>query len=214
MTQQYYAAEHDGKTLMPHLEILQRDFSEVVEELRLVLADDAYRDNRDAVSFFAHQQARLIVPVHGKKARTGIAETFEGINRFTPAGFPVCDAGHRFEMRGRDIHGERFIWAAPDGEDGQAVCESCPMAAACLSKGTRRHIRVPRQDQPQIDWDNPQHSARERTRYGRRTGVERAIKRLKVDLHGDMLTHHDAHRVQAHLDRKLLVLHLLHAAAG
>ncbi len=209
-----YAAEHDGKTLMPHLKILQHDFPTVVEKLRLVLADDSYRDNEDAVSRFTQEQARLIVPVHGKKARTGLAECFEGIDRFTPAGVPVCDAGHRFEMRGRDILNERFIWTAPHGEDGRAVCETCPLAQNCLSRGTRRHIRVDRNDQPQIDWDHPQHGARERARYGRRTGVERAIKRLKADLHGDKLTHRDAHRVQAHLDRKLLVLHLLLASTA
>ena len=33
---------------------------------------------------------------------------------------------------------------------------------------------------------------------------ERAIKRLKVDPHAEHLTHRDALRVQAHLDRKLL----------
>ena len=77
-----------------------------------------------------------------------------------------------------------------------------------------RHIRVARQDQPQINWRYPQHFAKERERYGKRTGVERAIKRLKVDLGGEVLTHRDAHRVQAHLDRKLLTLHLLLAASA
>ena len=38
---------------------------------------------------------------------------------------------------------------------------------------------------------------------------ERAIKRLKVDPHAEHLTHRDALRVQAHLDRKLLTMHLL-----
>ena len=53
---------------------------------------------------------------------------------------------------------------------------------------------------------------REKARYDRRPGVERAIKRLKVDLLGANLTHRSALRVQAHLDRKLLILHLLLAA--
>ncbi len=203
-----YAAQGDGKTLVPHLELLERDFCEVVDLVRYILADDAYRENRDAVGRFG-QQARLIVPVHGRKARAALADTFEGINRFTPIGVPVCEDGHRFEMRGRDIMGERYIWAAPDDAEGQPVCASCPLAESCLDKGQRRHIRVGRSDQPQIDWDHPQHFARDRARYGKRTGVERAIKRLKVDLNGQHLTHRDAHRVQAHLDRKLLTLHLL-----
>ena len=134
---------------------------------------------------------------------------FNGIERFTPVGIPVCRAEHRFEMRGRDITDNRYIWAAPDDADGRSVCADCPFAATCLSSGTRRHIRVSRDDFPQIDWEHPQHLARNRTRYGRRTGVERAIKRLKVDLAGEHLTHRDSPRVQAHLDRRLLILHLL-----
>ena len=206
-----YAAESDGKTLVPHLEQLVIDLPEVIEPLHFVLADDAYKDNREAVSRFG-QQARLVVPVHGRRARAGLAEQFEGIDRFTPIGVPICDGGHRFDFFGRDIQGERYLWKAPDDDEGRPVCASCPHASHCLKRGRRRHIRVDRQDQPQIDWDHPQHSVREKARYDRRPGVERAIKRLKVDLHAAHLTHRSALRVQAHLDRKLLILHLLLAA--
>ncbi len=208
-----YAAESDGKTLVPHLELLVRDLPDVVTPLHHILADDAYRENRDAVSRFG-QQARLSVPVHGRKSKAALAEAFDGINRFTPIGVPVCEADHRFEMRGRDISSARYIWTAPDDSEGKPVCAGCPMVSSCLKKGQRRHIRVDRQDFPHIDWDHPQHFARNRARYQKRTGVERAIKRLKVDLNGEHLTHRDVHRVQAHLDRKLLTLHLLLASAA
>ena len=206
-----YAAESDGKTLVPHLEQLVIELPEVIEPLHFVLADDAYKDNAEAVSRFG-QQARLIVPVHGRKARAGLAEQFAGIDRFTPIGVPICDGGHRFDFFGRDVKDERYLWRAPDDEQGRAVCANCPQARGCLKRGGRRHLRVARQDQPQIDWDHPQHAKRERGRYDRRPGVERAIKRLKVDLLGANLTHRNALRVQAHLDRKLLILHLLLAA--
>lgn len=206
-----YAAESDGKTLVPHLGQLVIDLPEVIDPLHYVLADDAYKDNREAVSRFG-RQARLIVPVHGRKARVGLADQFDGIDRFTPIGVPVCDAEHRFVFFGRDIKEERYLWKAPDDDEGRPVCATCPNAGHCLKRGKRRHIRVDRQDQPQIDWEHPQHSVREKARYDRRPGVERAIKRLKVDLHGAHLTHRNALRVQAHLDRKLLILHLLLAA--
>jgi len=202
-----YAADSDGKTLVPHLEQLQVDLPETLDRLRHVLADDAYRENKDAVSLLI-DGVRLTVPVHGRRVAPDVADSFAGIDRFTPAGIPVCDGDHRFELRGRDITGQRYIWVAPDDTNGRPVCASCPLAQACTS-GERRFIRVLRADLPQIDWDHPQHLTRNRTRYGKRTGIERAIKRLKVDLRGDSLTHRDALRVQAHLDRKLLALHLL-----
>ena len=105
-------------------------------------------------------------------------------------------------------------WAAPTDDQGQPVCASCPNSETCLKRGKRRYIRVDRDDLPQIDWEHPQHFARDQARYKKRPGVERAIKRLKVDLDGAHLTHRDALRVQASLDRKLLILHLLLAIAA
>lgn len=208
-----YGAESDSNTLLPHLELLNRDFPDVVGQCIYILADDGYKGNKEQITHFA-KQARLILPIHPRKARVGLAKEFDGINRFTSSGFPICQGEHRFILQGRDIIGERYIWVAPDDDEGQPVCASCPFASNCLKRGNRRYIRVARQDQPQLDWEHPQPLFRERTRYQMRTGVERAIKRLKVDLNGEHLTHRDGHRVQAHLDRKLLTLHLLLAATG
>jgi hypothetical protein len=211
-----YAAEHDGKTLVAHLEVLQRAFPEVIAGLRAVLADDAYRGNGEAVARFG-QHAHLYVPVHPSGRNVdGLAAVHRGIRRFTSTGVPVCQAGHRFEFRGRDVAGQRYIWSAPDDDDSDvSVCLGCPLAAGCSTKGNRRTIRVDRASFPQIHWERPQHSARHRAQYAKRTSVERAIKRLKVDLGAETLTHRDTPRVQAHMDRKLLTLHLLlRAQAG
>lgn len=208
-----YGAQSDGSTLVPHLELLEREMAQVIAEVEYVPADDGYQGHHDGVARFG-KQARLIVPVHPRKARAGLADEFDGIDHFTPVGFPICDGGHRFVLRGRDIKGERYIWAAPDDASGRPVCVSCPFAGDCLKRGQRRSIRVARTDQPQLDWAHPQLLARDQARYQRRTGVERAIKRLKVDLGGEALTHRDGLRVQAHLDRKLLALHLLLAVSA
>lgn len=123
---------------------------------------------------------------------------------------PICEAGHAFDFLGRDLTGGRYLWSAPNADDGGPVCAGCPLVAACLAAGgRRRHLRVQRADFPQIDWDHPQHQGRHRATYRLRTGVERAIKRLKIDLDGEHLTRRDARRVQAHFDRRLLVVHLL-----
>lgn len=207
-----YAATSDGDTLVPHLHALKRDLPAVLFALSYVLADSAYK--HCDIAEHVRTGARLLTPVHGRKAPSALAENFEGIDRFTPSGVPICKGGQHFEMRGRDITNNRYIWAAPDDDAGKPVCQNCPLAPACLKGGQRRHIRLDRKDQPQIDWCHPQHFARNRSRYERRTGVERAIKRLKIDLAAEVLTHRDAHRVQAHLDRKLLTVHLLLEAAA
>lgn len=209
-----YAAEHDGKTLVPHLELLNRYLPQVTADLRYVLADDAYKGKQKGVAQFG-KSARLIVPVHpNRSSKAAVVDRFDGIDRFTPTGVPICLGGHRFEMRGRDILSELYIWVAPDDADGKSTCADCPFADTCGVRGARRYIRVARADFPQINWDHPQHLTRNRDRYKRRTGVERAIKRLKVDLMGEHLTHRDSLRVQAHLDRKLLIFHLLLRAAA
>jgi Transposase DDE domain len=208
-----YAAENDGKTLMPHLEIIQQDLPKFLDAVQFIAADDAYHQNRGAVERFG-APARFIGPAHSSnKSKVVLAAQFSGIDRFTPTGVPVCKGHHRFDMVGRDISREQYIWAAPLDEQGRSACLSCPLAQTCLKGGTRRHIRVARSEFPNIAWDHPQHLATNRAHYKKRTGVERAIKCLKVDLGGERLTHRDAHRVQAHFDRKLLTLHLLLAAS-
>lgn len=208
-----YAAENDGKTLVPHLKLLAQDLPALLNPVRYVTADDAYQDNRHTVAEFG-QNARFIGPVHpSNKSKAKLAATFVGIDRFTPTGVPVCKGGYRFVLRGRDLSAESYIWTAPDDTKGDSLCRGCPLAQSCLSGAERRHIRVGRHQFPNIDWDHPQHLAANRALYKKRTGVERAIKRLKVDLGGERLTHRDAHRVQAHFDRKLLTLHLLLAAS-
>jgi len=202
-----YAAHSDSKTLLPHLVLLKSDLPDVVEKLRGALADAAYSCNANELAQ-QFPDIRLTAPIIQRKC-VGTKDLFVGIDHFTATGVPVCQAGHRFDLRGRDLAADRFIWVAPDDEHGLSVCSSCPMKQGCLAKGSRRNIRVERQLTPQINWDHPQHFRTEKALYAKRTGVERAIKRIKVDLDGQCLPYRDARRVQAFLDRKLLTLHLL-----
>jgi len=202
-----YAARSDSQTMLPHLTLLAVELPHVVDHLRRLLADSAYSSNADELAQ-RFPNIRLSAPViaHHCPDTDGL---FSGIDHFTPSGIPVCDQGHPFELRGRDITDERFLWAAPNDNTAQPVCCSCPDRKTCLTKGVRRHIRVDRDLTPQVDWDHPQHLRSERKLYAKRPGVERAIKRLKIDLKAEIISHRDARRVQAELDRKLLTLHLL-----
>lgn len=202
-----YAAHSDSKTLLPHLALLASEMPDVVEKLRVVLADSAYSCNAAELTQL-YPNIRLSAPIIQRKC-VGAADHFIGIDHFTATGVPVCRSGHRFELRGRELTNQLFIWAAPDDEHGSAVCACCPLSHGCLVKGTRRYIRVERELTPQVDWDHPQHFRTEKALYAKRTGVERAIKRIKVDLDAQCLQYRDVRRVQALLDRKLLTLHLL-----
>lgn len=203
-----YAASHDKNTLVPHLEEIQHNLPDLLSQLKNVLADSAYHDCYDELKLrFPHVQ--LQTPVRQKAPSAKLQDRYNGIDRFTRSGLPVCQEGHNFELRGRDIVEGRFIMVAPDGDDGQPVCSDCPRRSNCLKGGQRRHIRVPREDLRNIRWESPQHFARNRACYSQRTGVERAIKRMKVDLRAQNLSHRDAARVQAHMDRRLLIIHVL-----
>ncbi len=202
-----YGARSDSQTMLPHLALLSSELPRVVEQLRCVLADSAYSRNADELAE-CFPYIRLSAPVIGRDC-PDTDGLFTGIDHFTRSGIPVCDQGYPFELRCRDTTDERFIWTAPNNDDEQPVCLHCPNRQACLSKGSRRHIRVDRDLTPQIDWDHPQHLLSERKLYAKRPGVERAIKRIKVDLKAEIISHRDARRVQADLDRKLLTLHLL-----
>ena len=208
-----YAATHDGKTLVDHLAVLRSDLPETIEVASTAVADPAYVGKKDEVK--AEFDLNLIVGIVGRKTSAHVVNRYAGIDHFTPSGVPVCRGSHPFDFRGRDIKQERFIWQAPQDDAGLPVCSGCPWAPGCmLSGGGRRHLRVSRKDFPQIDWDHPQHQARHRATYAKRTGVERAIKSVKVDLGAEHLHRRSATRVQAHLDRRMLVLHLLLAADG
>ena len=85
------------------------------------------------------------------------------------------------------MRAERFIWQAPNGDDGARVCTGCPFAATCpFSGGKRRHLRVHRADFPQIDWGHPQHQSLHKKTYSQRTGAESGIKRIKKDFGGEL----------------------------
>jgi len=206
-----YAATGDGDTLEPHLRELVDRFPEIVGAVLVVLADGAYRSghNQQAVASLL-PGATLHVPAPSHKTPQAVIDRHPGIEKFTPTGAPVCVAGHRFELVGRDVIGQLYCWKAPDGEDGRPVCADCPLRPCCgRGRGQRRTLRTRRVDFPQIDWDHPQHLDRHRRLIRRRTSIERMIKRIKVDLHGETLTRRHARRVQAHFDKRLLVLHLL-----
>jgi len=203
-----HAADHDSTTVVPHLRELMKTFPGLLDALKYVLADTAYHSKTVEVAELG-PELHTAVRASTSKKPAAIAARLSGIDHFTRTGVPVCEAAVKFTMVGRDIPGERYIWTVPDNDDGYSPCESCRRAPSCGQGGARRYIRVDRNAFKQINWDNPQHLQSNRELYQHRTGVERAIKRLKVDLGAEHVTQRNALRVQAIVDTKMMTLHLL-----
>jgi len=202
-----HAADHDSKTVVPHLRELMKAYPDFLDALKYVLADTAYHSKTAEV---AKLGPRLLTPAKASRSKktAAVADRLSGIDHFTGTGIPVCEMDVKFVLVGRDIAGQRYIWKVPD-DDGGSPCLDCERAALCGQGGAGRYIRVDRKAFPQINWDNPQHLQSNRELYQQRTGVERAIKRLKVDLGAEHITQRNALRVQAVIDTKMMTLHLL-----
>jgi hypothetical protein len=70
-------------------------------------------------------------------------------------------------------------------------------------------LRTKASDFPQIDWDHPQHLARWKNQYRKRTAIERMIKIIKVDYCVEHFQKRDSLNFQGHLDKAMRALHIL-----
>lgn len=207
-----YAATNDGQTLIPHLQRLKQHVPVVIEKIERVVADGAF--NTAANKTFVQEEigAILYSPINAKNINVPSAADIKGINHFTKNGVPVCAAGLPLEMKGREMTKQRYIWAAPvitSKNKAVAACATCLLKPDCCPHSQRRTLRTKASDFPQIDWDNPQHLARWKNQYRKRTAIERMIKIIKVDYCVEHFHKRDSVNFQGHLDKAMLALHIL-----
>lgn len=204
------ASSHDSTTLEPHLERLSELLPEAFYGVKSVIADPAYDEaparERIPQNFGGLELNTKINPRARKEAPM---PGHEGRFSLSPQGQPVCLRKLPLVLVGRDDRREEYVWRGPVDDKGAPLCKGCPFAAQCGLEGARRTVRVPRAATPQIDWNHPQHLAREQTHYGRRTAVERQIERVKGPLERNRLPCRGRVRVQSFLDLRLAALHAL-----
>jgi hypothetical protein len=207
-----YAATNDGQTLKPHLQRLQQHVPSVVEQADRIFADGAFNTHGNKKFVKKEIGAVLYAPINAKNVNIPSADGIKGIDHFTKNGVPICDAGLPLEMKGRDIANHKYIWDAPliiNNNKEIAACPNCLLKNDCCPNGQGRTLRTKASDFPQIDWDNPQHLARWKKQYGKRTAIERMIKTIKIDYCAESFNKRDSLNFQGHLDKIMLALHIL-----
>ena len=198
--------------MSPHLQRLQQQVPLVIEKIDRVIADGPF--NTASNKNFVKEKigALLYAPINAKNINVPSAKGIKGIDHFTKNGVPVCDAGLPLEMKGRELIKQRYIWGPPlsDSKNNTIVaCSHCLMKKDCCPTSQGRTLRTNASDFPQIDWDNPQHLARWKKQYRKRTAIERMIKIIKVDYGVEHFNKRDSLNFQGHIDKALLALHIL-----
>jgi hypothetical protein len=208
------AASHDSKSLVPHLERLKLRFPELFSEVRTVLDDAA----ADIPALKQEVQAKFAIDLltsSNPRGRKPLTEDLpRGIEKITPAGTPVCRAGLPFDFIGCRHEPERFLFQAPNDENGASVCSSCPFKTECCNEGSeKRHLSIPFDKLPWIDPNQPQLSTSFRKKMAKRTVIERIHKLMKFDYGSAALTRRGDDAFQARLDKTLLVMHVVLAGS-
>jgi len=204
------AASHDSKSLVPHLEKLFEVHPDLQAKVTRVLDDGALDDAAIKKQVREKFEIELLTP-HNPRARKPIRDNLpRGVDHITSLGVPVCAAGIPLDFLGCRHQDERFLFRAPDDEDGTPVCAACPKAPSCLRKGSeRRHVTIPFNRLPFIDPARPHLSRRHQMTMAKRTVIERIHKLMKFDYGDSRLTRRGNDTFQARLDKTLLAMHLV-----
>lgn len=206
------AASHDSGSLMPHLKRLFELYPELEHEFNQILADSAYDDEQlkeDIAREFGLLLSTHVNP-RGRKALT--SELGRGMRSLSPIGTLTCEAGEEMTYLGVRWDTEKFLYGPPvAGSPATPVCERCPLRDSCCRQGVSggRHVAIPFEQLPHLDPEEPPMARRFKVLMSRRTAVERAIKRIKLDLGNPHLSRRGNDAFQGHLDRSLLAFHLL-----
>jgi hypothetical protein len=180
-----------------------------------LLDDGAADDSELKATVYDLFGIEVLAPINPRRRQPIRDDLPRGVDHLAPRGVPVCQAGYPFELLGfrRDI--ERFLFQAPQDNDGQSVCLACPQRAGCyrgVSKG--RVVTIASDRVPWLDRDFPQLSKRYAKAMARRTSIERLHKWMKCDLGDDQLTKRGNSEFQASLDKTPFAMHVLLSHEG
>lgn len=207
-------ATPDAHTLRPALEKLKAEFHELALAVHDVAADGIYQtaDNRQAVpEILGRPDARLVSPIHPGRTQPKPLDR-RGMRCLDAYGIPVCVAGHRLLLQGRDLKTKDYIWHCPafggTHPNPKVVCAAATHQACCDGSDKGRTVRTPRELSPHINWDLPQPGAAFKKIYGLRPRIEGSFGILTEVFLIRRLHQRGAVAGQAHLDRSLASMHL------
>jgi len=134
------------------------------------------------------------------------------MDHITPTGTPVCRAGYPFDFVGCRHDTKRFLFRAPEDDQGIPVCQACPQRSECYRGADgARQITVPFERLSWIDPKFPQLSRRFALVMAGRTAIERLHKLMKYDYGDERLTKRGNDAFQSRLDKTVLAMHLIRA---
>ena len=204
------AAIHDSRSLIVHLERIAGLYPGILEKIEVVLDDSALDDEAIRKKVKERFDIELRVEPNARGRKPIFDELPQGIERITPGGTPVCDAGFPFDLLGVRKQTERFLFRAPVDADGVPVCDGCPERDDCIRPtAERRHLSVPFTKIPHMDPDFPHLSKRFERLMSKRTVIERIHKLMKFDYGDDRLTKRGMLAYQATLDKTLFAMHVV-----
>ena len=205
------AASHDGTALVPQLRKTFEDYPQLKGKFKSVLADTAMDDADSKQTVRDEFGLDQKTPTNPRNIKTRTADIGRGMKSLTPIGTLTCQADREMPFKGVSFERERFLYGSPRLSTGELACLTCPLRETCCRRDTKggREVEIPITHLSHIDPGDPPMSRRFKALMRNRTSVERAIKRIKLDLGDDRLKRRGNDAFQAHLDRSLIALHLL-----
>lgn len=203
------AASHDSQGLLPQLAALFAAYPFLLGVFHVLLADAAMDDPHLKEAIRRLYGLTVKTPVNRRSIKTLTEGLGRGMKSLSPTGTLTCVADRELEYLGVRFATEHFLYGPPAGKDGMTACATCPHRLACCQSGSKgRVVAVKFTRLRHIDPSDPPMARRFKALMRRRTAVERAIKRLKLDFGDERLTRRGSDAFQAHLDRSLIALHL------
>lgn len=205
------AASHDSTALVPHLDRFFATYPELKGKFDTLLADSAWDDAELKQTVEERFGLNLKTPVNPRSIKPVTVDLGRGMKSLSPVGTLTCQADREMSYEGASYQRETFIYHPPRLETGEVACLTCPLRdTCCRSDNTKgRQVEIPFTKLPHIDPGDPPMARRFKAIMRRRTAVERAIKRIKLDFGDDELTRRGNDAFQAHLDRSLIAFHLM-----
>jgi len=115
------AASHDSQSVVPHLQRLFSQHPDLRAQITRLLDDGAADDAKLKATVHELFGIEVLAPINPRRRQPIRDDLPRGIDHLTPRGVPVCQAGYPFELLGFRKDTERFLFQAPQDNDGQSV---------------------------------------------------------------------------------------------